>query len=72
MIRPAYDLVEEKQAGISVDNDPEIVADAIEMFSSMEGERYRLYCHNARKTAEEYDYRNLVQVLIDQIEGTGK
>lgn len=69
MIRPAYDLVEEKKAGISVENDPEAVADAIMRFCSMGGEEYQTYCRNARKTAEEYDYKNLVQVLIDKIEG---
>ena len=69
MIRPAYDLVEEKKAGISVENDPEIVADAIVRFCSMDREEYTTYCQNARETAEEYDYKNLVQVLIDKIEG---
>lgn len=69
MIRPNYDLVEEKKAGISVVNDPEVVADAIERFCGMEKENYEEYCRNARKIAEEYDYKNLVQVLIDKIEG---
>lgn len=68
MIIPKYDLVEEKKAGISVENDPEIVADAIERFCRMEKEEYEEYCRNARATAEEYDYKNLVQVLIDKIE----
>ena len=69
MIRPAYDLVEEKQAGISVENDPEKVADAIARFSHMTPEEYEFYCANARKTAEEYDYSKLVEVMIDMIEG---
>ena len=69
MIRPNYDLVEEKKAGISVENEPEVVADAIERFSKMGKEEYEKYCRNARATAEEYDYKNLVQVLIDKIEG---
>ena len=69
MIRPNYDLVEEKKAGISVDNKPEVVADAIERFCGMEKGEYDAYCRNARATAEEYDYKNLVQVLIDKIEG---
>lgn len=69
MIRPKYDLVEEKEAGISVDNNPEAVADAIEHFCRMEKGEYEEYCRNARSTAEEYDYSNLVQTLIDKIEG---
>ncbi len=69
MIRPNYDLVEKKEAGISVENRPEVVADAIERFCKMSKEEYDKYCCNARATAEEYDYRNLVQVLIDKLEG---
>lgn len=69
MIRPNYDIVEGKKAGISVENDPKLVANAIEKFSSMEKNEYEIYCRNARKTAEEYDYKNLVNVLIDKIEG---
>lgn len=68
MIRPNYDLVEEKKAGISVQNNPVVVADAIEKFSEMEKEEYDMYCRNARATAVEYDYKNLVQVLINKIE----
>ena len=69
MIRPAYDLVEGKKAGLSVKNEPEAVADAIERFVTMPPSEYQEYCKNARNTAEEYDYKNLVQVLIDRIEG---
>ena len=69
MIRPNYDLVEGKKAGISVENKPEVVADAIERFCGMDKPEYEEYCRNARATAEEYDYKNLVQVLIDKIEG---
>ena len=68
MIKPNYDLVEEKRAGISVDNNPVVVADAIERFQKMEKEEYDLYCQNAKSTALEYDYKNLVQVLINKIE----
>ena len=69
MIRPNYDLVEGKNAGFSVENKPEAVADGIERFCRMDREEYEIYCRNARLTAEEYDYKNLVQVLIDKIEG---
>lgn len=69
MIKPNYDLVEGKKAGISVENNPEIIADAIERFSEMGKNEYEEYCRNSRATAVEYDYKNLVQVLIDKIEG---
>ena len=68
MIRPNYDLVEERKAGISEENDPEKVADAIVRFSKMGKVEYDEYCKNSRKLAEEYDYKNLVEVLIEQIE----
>lgn len=69
MIKPAYDLVESKQAGISVENEPETVADAIVKLSQMAQEQYQVYCENARATAVEYDYKNLVNSLIEKIEG---
>lgn len=68
MIQPNYDLVEEKRAGISVENNPNIVADTIVRFSRMDYDEYNTYCENARKTAIEYDYSNLVNVLIQKIE----
>lgn len=67
MIKPAYDLVEKGKCGISVENDPHLVAEAINEFYSMDKEKYQFYCRNARKTAVEYDYKNLVKVMIDKI-----
>lgn len=69
MIKPKYDLVIQHEAGLSVDNNPEIVADAIIRFKNMPKEEYKKYCKNARATAEAYDYNNLVDVLVDKIEG---
>lgn len=68
MIKPAYDLVETKKAGISVENNPENVADAIIRLSNMDKKEYKEYCRNARNLAEEYDYKKLVDVLIKKIE----
>lgn len=69
MIKPAYDLVEGKKAGISVENNPEKVAEAMIKFSNMDKKQYQVYCDNARATAQEYDYKNLVEILIKKIEG---
>lgn len=69
MIRPAYDLVEGKKCGLSVNNIPSEAAEAIIRFSEMPGEEYEAYCINARKTGEEHDYKKLVNVLIEKIEG---
>ena len=68
MIKPKYDLVQEKKCGISVENDPKIVANAIMQFRRMDNEQYKMYCENARRTAIEYDYKNLVNCLIEKIE----
>ena len=68
MIRPAYDLVEKEKCGISVNNNPNEVADAIIRFCKMNLKEYEKYCRNARRVGEEYDYKNLVNVLIDKIE----
>ena len=69
MIKPAYDLVEERKCGISVNNKSGEVADAIIRFSKLDGEQYQEYCTNSRTVAEEYDYKELVSVLISKIEG---
>lgn len=71
MIRPGYDLVESRQCGMSVDNDADKVADALIAFSKMDKEQYNTYAANSRVLAEEYDYKNLVHVLIDAIEQRG-
>lgn len=69
MIKPSYDLVEERNAGISVENNPILVAEEILRISQLDPKTYQSYCNNSRAIAEEYDYKNLVKVLIEQIEG---
>lgn len=55
-------------AGVSVDSaNPEEIAKQIESLSEMNDERYRLYCDNARKTAEEYDFKILTKKLLQMI-----
>ncbi|WP_040213534.1 glycosyltransferase family 4 protein [Clostridium polynesiense] len=68
MIKPEYDLVEGNKAGMSVDNNPESIANAIEKFKKMDKSEYSVYCKNSRRLAEEYDYKKLVNVLIEHIE----
>ncbi|MBQ3865753.1 MAG: glycosyltransferase family 4 protein [Clostridia bacterium] len=71
MIRPNYDLVEQYDAGLSVENNAETIADAMVRFSRMDRETYDAFCRNARKAAEDYDYGKLVDVLINKIEESG-
>ena len=68
MIRPGYDLVERRECGLSVDHDPQVVADAIVRFSKMDKKEYDMYCQNSKQVAQEYDYKNLVNELIRFIE----
>lgn len=68
-IRPKYDLVSGRNCGVVTENNPEAIADGIIRFSKMPEEEYEIYCRNCRAVAEEFDYRNLVKVLIDLIEG---
>ena len=68
MIKPAYDLVESRKCGISIDNEPQAVADAIVKFAKMDKREYDTYCMNSKKVAEEYDYKNLIDELIRFIE----
>ncbi|MCI8418114.1 MAG: glycosyltransferase family 4 protein [Lachnospiraceae bacterium] len=69
MVRPKYELVESRKCGIVTDNSPQAVAEGIVWFSQMDKTEYEKYCKNCRLVAEEYDYKNLVGILIDQIEG---
>ena len=68
MIKPAYDIVEDRKCGISVNNNPQEVANALIRFASMSKEEYDNFCCNSKKVAEEYDYKNLVKELIRFIE----
>lgn len=53
-------------SGIGIDNvAPENIARAIEIFVTMEDEKYENYCQNARRGAEEYDFKNLTQRLLE-------
>lgn len=65
---PNYDLVKDRGCGIVVPSTPEAIADGIVRFRDMPTDEYQQYCHNCRTVAEEFDYKNLVTVLIDQIE----
>jgi glycosyltransferase involved in cell wall biosynthesis len=68
MVRPKYEIVESRDCGIVTENNPEAIADGIIRFSRMGKIEYDRYCMNCRKVAQEFDYKNLVSVLINQIE----
>lgn len=68
LIKPSYDLVENEHCGISVDNDPTGIVDSLVKFSKMGKKDYKMFCENSRKTALKYDYKELVNVLVNKIE----
>ncbi len=71
MVQPNYDIVKNRECGMVVDNHPEVVADGIVKFRNMKKDHMELFCKygdNGRQVAEEFDYKNLVTVLLDQIE----
>ena len=49
--------------------DPKRVAREIERMASLSREQLQVYCGNARRAAEEYDFKNLTQKLVEVIEG---
>ena len=68
-VRQGYSLIEKYQCGREVfDPDPAAVARAIEEYASMPPEQYARECENARKAAEDFDFRRLTRQLIEVIE----
>lgn len=63
-----YDVITPNHFGVAkyFDTSQEY-ADAIAYFASLPNEEYNLMCQNARKTAYEFDYRNLSNKLVEII-----
>lgn len=60
-------------AGIGVDvPEPQVIAEAVEQFATMEPAVYEGYCRNALETARRYDFKILTQKLLDVINGCAK
>lgn len=59
-------LINKNQCGVSMEtSDIEDIAQEIIAFKNMNSEEYGQYCENARKTALEYDYKNLTLELLE-------
>jgi glycosyltransferase involved in cell wall biosynthesis len=64
-----YDLVKKYNAGVVIDNaSSEKLAKEIIKIKEMDTEEYKLYCTNAIKAAEDYDYKVLANKLISIVE----
>lgn len=56
-------------AGIDIENPTvENIVKAIDDFANMDAETYGNYCRNARKGAEQYDFKNLTKKLLEIME----
>ena len=63
-IRMGYDLIDRYDCGFHVDySDIDSVASLLSRLKSMPQEEYSRYCANARKAAEEYDFKRLADKL---------
>ncbi len=64
-IECGYDILEEYKCGITVQGgSPEALAEGILNFYNMPEEEYDIYCNNALKAAEDFDFK----VLTDKLE----
>lgn len=72
-VKIAYSIIDRGHCGASLERpDPDAYAEAILRLSALPPEEYQALCRNARRIAEEYDYKNLTRKLLDVIEGTEK
>lgn len=68
-ITMGYDIIEKYCAGISLKRqDPETISEALISIFRMDEKLYREMAHNARKAAQDYDFRVLTKKLIDIVE----
>lgn len=68
-ITMGYDIIEKYGAGISLsDQSEESIGKAIIKIANMSKEEYILMCNNARKAAQDYDFKVLTKKLIDVFE----
>lgn len=64
-----YSVIEKYEAGIElIDSSAEHIAESIIFFKKMPAEEYMRYCANARKAAEDYDFKQLTSKLLALIE----
>ena len=68
-IKMGYDIIEKYNAGISLSNQSEeSIGDAIISIANMNKDEYLNMSNNARKAAQDYDFKVLKKKLIDIIE----
>lgn len=68
--RTAYDVIEKYDCGIckQLENGEDYAREILNI-KNLSAEEYQQYCDNARKAAEDYDFKRLTEKLIKVIEG---
>ncbi len=62
-----YNPVQEFSCGLTAERE-ELLPQLLEQAATLSEEEYQRMCLNARKAAEEYDFKNLTQKLIQILE----
>ncbi len=69
----SHDLIERYGAGVTLPTqDTEALCQEVLRFANMPKEEYEQYCNNARHAAEQYDYQELTQKLLEILQETQK
>lgn len=69
----SHDLIERYGAGVTLPTqDTEALCQEVLRFANMPKEEYEQYCVNARHAAEQYDYQELTQKLLEILQETQK
>lgn len=69
----SHDLIERYGAGVTLlTQDTEALCQQVLRFANMPKEEYEQYCNNARHAAEQYDYQELTQKLLEILQETQK
>ena len=67
-ISPNYDIVKKRDCGLVVDNSGADIAAGLMQIMSMGKDRYNTFCENCKQVAKEFDYKELIKVLVNCIE----
>lgn len=71
-VKMGYSIIERYQCGIELEKGtPQELADTILKFKNMNKNEYNMIGQNAKKGAENFDFKELTKKLIDIIEGVG-
>ena len=63
-IQTQFDILEENQCGLTISaGSADEMAQAVMNFYTMDSEKYKAYCQNAKEAVKQYDFKNLTEEL---------